>query len=264
MEEYLSNEVRDSAFPTIIKDRYDDKFYNPSRAYDQEMRTVLKEYSFQNMMSMVRAGSRALRNSDYVNPEIKKELLHEILRCWEQATSVLLVLIPLLAKNGSASFDGAGFVLAGNFGDTPQQKLINIIRCIPDNVVGWSQDDLFSPKMGPLLISHFIDESDEVKKHELALLLVKQRPKGWREPIHNYIAAVKKNSFYLLDIHDCLRTQYKYSYASPQVLKDIEYLIRMAITKHVTGTKLPGVKLINKMKDLIQGEVIPPREVPLD
>lgn len=261
MQEYLATGIRESALPTVIKDRYEDQFYNPSKAYDQEIRAVLREYSFHNMMGMMRAGSRALRNSDYVKPEIKKELLQEILRCWEQATRVLLVLIPMLAQKGEATFDGAGFTLAGDFGDTIEKRLIAIMSSIPGNIVTWSQDDLYSQKMGPLLLDQFSSEGDEVKKHELGLLIIKQRPRGWKDAIHRYIADVKKNSFYLLDVYDTLKNQYRYSQVSNQTLKEIEYLIRMAVTKHVSGQKEPGVKLINKWKTQITSEVIPDRQV---
>lgn len=210
------------------------------------------------MMRAVSAGARALRNSDYVDPEVKRLLLSEILRCWEQTSRVLLVLLPILAEEGQATFDGAKFLVDGDFGDSLNKRIMGILVQIPNNVVRWSKDDLFSPKMGPLLLDHFNNESNELRRHELAILLIFQRPRGWATPIEKYIASVGKNSFYLLDIYQVLRGQYQYAYASRRTLGDIAHLIKMAGAKHVTGNKAPGPKLIKKVK--FSEGVIPSRE----
>ena len=102
--------------------------------------------------------------------------------------------------------------------------------------------------MGPLLLEHFANEKDVVKKHELLLLLIAQRPRGWNKPVKKYIEATAKNSFYLLDVTMMLRHQYEYSYAAPRELKDIEYFIKMSSVKHSLGTKKPGIKAIKKIK----------------
>jgi len=173
---------------------------------------------------------------------------------WKQITKVLLVLVPLLAKRGHASFDGIFFFLADNFGDTPETRLRSIIMNIPTNIVSWYKDDLFSPKIGPLLIEQFANEVDDIKKHELVLLLIKQRPHGWKEPLQKYIEATTKNSFHLNDVMVRLRLQYQYSYAEPRELKDIEYLIKMSAAKHFLGTKKPGIKAIKKISDSVLPE----------
>ena len=253
--------VRDSNLPAEIKDRFADQDYDLSRPYDQRV-NIFAEQSVTCLMQTLRASSKALRNSDYVAPATKRALLEEILKCWEQLTMVLLVILPVLAEKGKATFDGVAFVLDGNFGATTKERLIGVLSEIPNNVVRWSKDDLHSQKMGPLLIDVFKKETIDLRKHELALLLISQRPRNWREIIQYYITSINKNSFYLLDVYRALRTQYRYSYASNATLKEIEHLIRMAITKHVTGTKEPGVKLIQKtIPKLVGDPVIPPREV---
>jgi hypothetical protein len=125
---------------------------------------------------------------------------------------------------------------------------------IPSNVVYWYKDDLFSQKMGPLLIEQYVSEVDDIKKHELVLLLIRQRPHGWKVQVQKYIEAVAKNSFYLYDATTALRNQYKYSYATPHELKDIEYLIKMSAVKHTFGTKKPGSKAIKKMSNSVLPE----------
>jgi hypothetical protein len=253
--------VRDSNLPAEIKDRFADQGYDLSRPYDQRV-SIFAEQSVTCLMQTLRASSKALRNSDYVAPDTKRALLEEILKCWEQLTMVLLVILPILAEKGQAIFDGVAFVLDGNFGSTTKERLNGVLSEIPNNVVRWSKDDLHSQKMGPLLIDVFTKETIDLRKHELALLLIYQRPRSWNEIIQDYITSIHKNSFYLYDVYRALRTQYRYSYASNATLKEIEHLIRMAITKHVTGTKEPGVKLIQKtIPKLIGDSVIPPREV---
>lgn len=253
--------VRDSNLPTDIKDRFADQGYDLSRPYDQSI-SVFAAQSVTCLVQTLRASSKALRNSDYVAPATKRALLEEILKCWEQLTMVLLVILPILAKEGVAIFDGAAFALEGDFGSTTKDRVIRVLSEIPGNVVRWSKDDLHSQKMGPLLIDVFTKETVDLRKHELALLLISQRPRNWNEAIRDYISSIQKNSFYLLDVYQTLRTQYRYSYASNTTLKEIEHLIRMAITKHVTGAKDPGVKLIQKtIHNLIGDPVIPPREI---
>lgn len=257
MQDEICNGVQESNLPTSVKDSYADRRYDRTQAYNQEIRDILTEYSFLLMMQSMKAGAKALRNSDYANPNIKRQLLWEIMRCWEQISKVLIVLMPLLATEGKASFDGQGFVLGGDFGKDPQEIMQRILLAIPNNIVLMTQDDIFSQKMGALLIDQLNNENDEQKKHILALLLIYQRPRDWRKQIEQYIISISSDSFYLMDIYETLRGQYRYSYASFQVLKDIEQLIIFAAAKHQSGRVLPKEKQIKK----ISRYVIPQREV---
>ncbi len=257
MQKELSEGVQGSNLPASVKDHYADRHYDRTRPYDQDIQDFIAEYSFVNMIQSMKAGARALRNSDYVDPDTKRKLLQEIMHCLEQTSKVLIVLVPYLAEKEYAIFEGTRFVLRGNFGDTPEKRLVNILNQIPINVVQLVQEDLFSKKMGPLLIDRLQNEEDELTKHELILLLINTRPRDWKTQVHKYISSVSKNSFYLLDVYISLRAQYRYAFVSPRTLNDIEYLIRMAAAKHATGSKIPGVKLIKK----VLPSVIPPRNI---
>lgn len=260
MQEEIANGVLESNLPDVIKDQYADRNYDQTRPYNQNISSVLTEPSFWRMLQTMKAGAKALRNSDYVSPEIKRKLLHEILNCWEQASKVLLVVLPILANEGYATYDGTGIFLSGDFGDTPQKRLQSILGQIPANVVSWCRDDLFSQKMGPLLIDQLSnDKISDISRHELMLLLIYQRPREWDKQVQRYIASNAKDSFYLFDVYLALRTQYRYSFASPHALREIEHLIMMTSTKHVTGKKEPGIKEISKVK--FKESPIPPREV---
>jgi hypothetical protein len=261
MKSEIEEGIKGSNLPIEIKDKFADQNYDSARPYDQSV-SILTHQSVICLMQTIRAASKALRKSDYVKPEIKRALLEEILKSWEQITMVLLVVIPILADKGEAKFEGANFVLEGNFGETAQQRAMSILLEIPGNVVKWSKDDLNSQKMGPLFLDVFANESIQIRKHELSLLLISQKPRGWRDSIQGYIADIHKNSFYLLDVYRALRAQYRYSFVSDKTLKDIEYLIKVSITKHVTGHKEPGVQLVKKTIPRLTGEpIIPIREV---
>lgn len=260
MQKEINNGIQGSNFPDSVKDHYADRQYDRTRPYYQDIRNILDEYSYERMVHTMTAGARALRNSDYVDPEIKRQLLGEIMRCWEQVSKVLLILTPYLAERGYAAFDGYSYLLDGDFGETTEDRLYRILNEIPINVVNWFQEDLFSQKMGPLLIDQLTKDISAIRKHELILLLINQRPRGWKTQVQHYISSIAKNSFYLWDVYRALRAQYRYSYASSQTLNDIEYLIKTSAAKHFIGSKNPGIKLLNKFQNAIQN-VIPDREV---
>jgi hypothetical protein len=259
MKAEIRDGIQESNLPAAVKDQYADAIYDPQRPYDQSVGDIVRSESLSVMLRTLQAASRALRNSDYVAPHIKRELLQAIFSGWEQVTKVLLVLMPLLVEKGRASFGGAVFLVQGKFSDSPAERLSELLQVLPWNVAVWFQDDLFSQKMGPLLIDQCKAETDELRKHEAILLLIMQRPRDWRQQVQNYIASVSKNSFFLLDVYSSLQREYRYAYASTATLRDIEYLIKMAAVKHVTGSKEPGPKQIASTK--LVGEVIPPREV---
>ncbi|MGK5081320.1 metallophosphoesterase family protein [Janthinobacterium sp. HLX7-2] len=259
MEKEIAEGVKESNLPVAIKDQYADKLYDKSKPYQQEIKNVLGAHNFSNMQSVMSAGARALRNSDYASTDVKKRLLKEIMNCWHQTTRVLFVILPLLAKEGYAAYDGAAFALGDGFGTEPNERLLRILVSIPYNVSCWVQDDLYSRKMGPLLLDQlFGGEIGEIEKHELVLILISYRPKNWDKAIQRYISECGKSSFYLMDTYQALRTQYRIGYFSDAAsLSTVEHLIKLAAAKHVTGQKLPNEKSLKNLK----GDFIPDRIV---
>lgn len=257
MNDEIVNGIRESNLPAKIKDQIADKYYDKKKPYNQDVREILSEHSFVMMAQCMTAASKALRNSDYVDPVIKKELLDEILKCWIQVSNILLILIPILSEHGHASFGGAGFVLSDDFGDTFEKRVQTLMLEIPQNIINWYQDDLFSQKMGPLLGQQLKIESNDLAKHFLVMLHIYNRPRGWRSVVENYISDIHKNSFYLYNTYKTLRGQYRYSYASPRSIESLGYLIKKAAAKHNTGIDNPGIKIINKVPD----SIMPTREI---
>jgi len=257
MQKEISEGVLNSKLPDDLKDRYADKSYNQMKPYNQSIQTFLQEYSLIILWQKIKATARALRNSDYVDPNLKKEVLLEIMRSWEEISKVLLALTPILAVKGFATFEGAGFFLDGDFGATFKERVQNIISVLPKNVVGFFKDDLYSAKMGPLLYYQISNAENELTKHQLILLTIIERPKSWKKQVEEYIISISPDSFYLYDVLNTLRVEYQFGFASDKMLQDLAYLIKMVLAKHNSGLKKPGVDKIVK----VSNKNLPPREL---
>lgn len=259
--EKLKNEIGENVLPSnlpdTVKDQFLDKSYNQIKPYNQSIRKIFEDYSLHNLMQQIKASSTALRNSDYSDPEIKKQLMIEIYQSWKQLAKVLFALSPIMATKGKAAFEGAAFELNGDFGDTYEVRLNRIIQVIPTNVVGYFQDELFSPKIAPLLYENFQNEEDELMKHHQALLLIFKRPNGWKQQIENYIVTLNKNSFFLYNTVNSLKTKYRFDFANPDELKSIKYLAKLGLAKHHFGGSKPTIAQIVKVED----SNLPTREV---
>jgi predicted MPP superfamily phosphohydrolase len=249
IHDQISEDVINSGLPDSVKDQYADKGYDQVKPYNQTIQQIFNEYSLNTLMQCAKAASRALRNSDYVEPEIKRELLDEILHCWDEFSKVILAITPALATKGNAIIDGLAVMLLGNFGDTFEKRAMSILRNVPYNVVEWFKSDLYSEKMARLLFERINKEENELIKHELILVIVNQRPQDWSLKVQEYIGSISKNSYYLFNVCSILRNQYKYAFVSPKALREIGYLIKMCVAKHELGTKMPGKEAIKKVPD---------------
>jgi hypothetical protein len=248
MQKGIGEDVIGSKLPEVVKDQYADNNYDQLKPYNQEVRTIMRDYSLLSLMSQITACSRALRNSDYVKPELKRELLHEIIKSWEEVTKVCLALTPIIASKGFTSFQGVGFIWAGDTDAPFEDKVYTIIDSLSFNVVEYFKDDLFSNKLGPLLYDRaFSPETTLLGKHQLMLTIAVERPKGWRNEVEKYIVSIDKNSFYLANILQVLMLQYSYAFVESSSLRDIEYLMRMCLAKHQFGDKKPGLDKLRKV-----------------
>ncbi len=257
MEEEVNNSLQKSNLPDNVKDQVADKNYNQIRPYNQSIQNIFHEYSLHKLMQQIKATSRALRNSDYVEPKLKKAALKEIQRSWEQVSKVLFALSPILALEGRAEFGGIGFILADNFGNNPKDRLNGILQVNPTNVIGFFKEDIYSSKMGPLLYEELNEVDNELKKHFLALLILFEKPRNWKKEIENYIISLHKNSFFLYDTVNNLKAKYKFDFLSEEDLSASRYLIKMGLAKNHFGSKKPGAHQIKQ----INNKNLPKREV---
>jgi hypothetical protein len=199
-QEKLKDNVISSGLPDEVKDKYADKHYDQIRPYNQIINSVLRDYSFLILMRQITATARALRNSDFVDVNLRKEVLDKIIQAWNEINKLLIILHPLLADKGNIAFEGAKFELNEddfNF-DDPLQKRLAVLLAVPTNVVKFFKDDLFSSKMGPLLIDKPISEKNTLLKHEIMILLIAERPNHWHKTVDDYIVSLDKNSFFYL------------------------------------------------------------------
>lgn len=233
-EKKISENVLSSGLPSEVKDKHNDLTYNQKKPYSQVINNVLKDYSFKTLMTQIEAGSRALRNSDYVDADIKVKFLDLIIEGWNEISKLLIILTPILADRGRASYDGASFHLLEDTINykSPEEKRLAVLTAVPLNIVNFYKDDLFSKKMGPLIINKAKTESNSMLKHELMRLLVSERPKNWNKELDNYIVGLNKNSFFLKDITSSLNTQFDYNATEISERRQIEQLLSKSRAKH--------------------------------
>lgn len=242
MQQELSDTVMNSGLPEAIKDKYQDLGYNQLNPYNQNVviHDFFEEYYVYNLMQEIKSSSRALRNSDYANVEIKKQLLDEILRGWLQISKVLFALIPILATKGRAEYGGAGFLLSDNFGTTEEERARNILFVILTNVVGFFKEDIYSSKISPLLYDAFEHPTSPLIKQQLALLFIICRPKNWYNYIEKYIVSLPKDSFFLFEVLNEMRAQYKFGFIEENDSQILSTLIRKSLAKHMLGVNNPS------------------------
>jgi len=255
-EAKIGDNVISSGLPDEVKDKYADKNYNQIRPYNQVLNSVMRDYSFLTLMRQITATSRALRNSDFVSDaNLKKELLNKITQGWNEVNKLLIVMTPLLAHKGNIAFEGAKFVLDQEAFDIddPQQKRLAILLAVPTNVVRIFKDDLYSAKIGPLIIDKALNETNTLIKHELMMLLIAERPKRWRDIINNYIVSLDKNSFFLSDVLSVLRFNIDFKATELTNVQNLKMLAKKCRAKHIFKNNNPGLGLLKRLDKMKGG-----------
>lgn len=255
-EEKIGSNVISSGLPDEVKDKYADKHYNQAKPYNQVFNSVMRDYSVLVLMRQISATSRALRNSDFVtDSQLKKELINQITQGWNEINKILIVLAPFLADNGNVAFEGARFNLnEDDFKiDDPVQKRLAVLLAIPTNIVKIFKDDIYSIKIGPLIINKAINETNSLLKHELMLLIMAERPKKWREVIDNYIVSLDKNSYFLSDTLSVLNFNIEYKATEIEDLQSLKILSKKCRAKHILKNNNPNIGLINRLDKLEKG-----------
>ncbi|MDO9177453.1 MAG: metallophosphoesterase [Agitococcus sp.] len=255
MQEEIEVNIKNTDLPDEVKDQYADHIYDPSRPYNQTIHKILEEFSMTLLMSYTKASARALRNSDYASPELKTQLFDAILRCIEQISNCILLISPLLALHGEVYFEGASFVLEGNFGKDPESKFQKIVVLIPTNILNWFSHDLYSEKMAPLIFKTLESQNNDFKKHILASLVTEQRPRYWKSKLKTYISEKHRNSFYLMSTFKTLKSEYMYSYSDDKELYDIYELLTLTLEKHRKGVEAPSSGQLKNLIEKLQKQI---------
>lgn len=254
-QEQLEQNIKESKISDEIKDIVADKNYDSIKPYTQTIHNYFEEYDVKNLMELIKSGSRALRNSEFIKPELKVELLKNISMAWKELMRALYLIAPILAKNGFGGVGGARFKLTEDFPKEFNECLKSIIIAMPFNLNIWFKDDLFSDKLRMLFREHRSKEEDFTVRHILALMECDARPSGWKNSILQYISGLNKNLFYLGNLYSNLRTNYSTKFLSGLEQRETEYLIKACWAKHNTGSTMPGIDTISKVPD----DILPKR-----
>lgn len=196
----IAERVESSNLPAEIKDKHADKNYRSEAPYDQSIRRFLDDYSVLMLLNGIKAACRALRNSPFVDVELKHKTTAAIFQGWEELSRVIFWISPMLATDGKAIHDGFALRLSEGFSTALDERFKEIITSNPYNVVGLLGGDLASKKIGPLIAECFEKSESMLQKHMILLFTVAVRPEGWEEATLAYINRLHPRSFYLGDL----------------------------------------------------------------
>lgn len=254
----LDDELKQTKLPTNIKDALDDKTYNPSIPFHQDVRKIWENYSVNYLQEMIGIASKVLRNSDYINPDTKVHLLEAITEAWLNTIRVVYLMAPALAMDGQAGYDDFRLHLDDTFNkDTADKKklLIEVLSAIPHNIVLWYKDNIYSSKMADLLYDKIDNETNPVIKHILVNLVIYEQPDHWDIVVRKYLDRSDKHSFYFGDTLSSLRIMYSKGVMSESNIARTKNLIYLAYTKLASKDgKMDSGQIKN-----IKSEVLPQR-----
>ena len=242
--EKLDDDLKKSKLPTNIKDALDDKEYNPSMPYHQEVKKVWENYSVNYLQEFIAIASKALRNSDYIDANNKEKLLDAICDAWLNIIRVVYLMAPALAKNGQAGYDDFRLKLDDSYDTNANisRLLVEVISNIPYNIITWFKDNIYSAKLADLFYEKINKEQNSVIKHLMICLVIFEMPNHWDDIVRKYLAETHKSSYYFGDTIDSLRIMYSKGSMSGADLAKTRNLILLAYTKLASkeGRMIPG------------------------
>lgn len=252
MRTELSKKVEESKLPTELKDCHADQSCDFAAPYDQSIQRFLHEYSVISMMQTIKATSRALRNSKYVDPDLKRRMLRCVVRGWASMARVVFLLAPTLAQRGHADYDGFRLILGEGFDGSYQKKLKDILLWGPFNVIQYLKDDLSSGKIGPLVTALLTSDINNIQKQFLAHFLIRERPDGWYKAVYEYMNLLHRNSFYLWDLLTITDLELAFGFTTDTERRHLKMLTDVGFAKHVVGPR----KRSTNQKSLPPGQAI--------
>lgn len=248
----LDDDLKQSKLPANIKDALDDKSYNPSMPFRQDVRKVWENYSVCYLQELIGIASKSLRNSDYIDAHNKERLLNAICEAWLNTLRVVYLMTPALAKDGQAGYDDFRLKLDDSFDDLRNdinRVLIEVISAIPYNVISWYKDNIYSAKLADLFYDKIIAETNPVVKHMMVSLIIFEMPSRWETIVKTYLADAGKSSYYFGDTLSLLKTMYAKGSMSESDVARTRNLILLAYTKLANKEgkmSLDGIKNISK------------------
>ena len=228
----INKQIQSSALPQEVKDHMIDQTYIPSSPYNQTVYRDVMEYTVQQMYANIEISSKALRNTTLVDAEVKENLLSAILTAWSVFAKVVSYMSKEFAHNSQVNIDGLKFSLVKDYMLLDEEhRRISIIENIPYNIMLLFQGHIYSPKMGKMLNDFFEKETDRIRKHLLACLIVSKTPTNWERSIDSYIKTQKHDSFYLSNILKALADRKALAEPQENVIVPVNTLLAKGISK---------------------------------
>lgn len=257
----LEENLQKSKLPDRIKDAWDDKNYSPSRPYHQDVYKVMNNYSVNYLQEMISIASKAIRNSDYIRPDLKENLFDAITQAWLEIVRVIYLMAPALAKDGVAGYDGFSLQLDESFNFenvSDDERLIAVIAAIPWNIVSWYKDDIYSAKLASLIFSKIDKPTNPIIRHLLMGVTITEQPDRWADTVRKYLSDTDRNSYYFGDTLDMLSFKWKFGAMSDQDAGYTKTLLLAGVAKLYSGSnrlELSNSKTINPKRALPEREV---------
>lgn len=123
---------------------------------------------------------------------------------------------------------------------------LEIVTAIPYNVLNWFHEDLFSRKMGALLAGYIRDHQGQLGATLLAMMMIRQKLKGWDKEVERFIIGENKNSFHLSLVFQELDSEFRVSFSTERTRQEMRRLSAMALAKDSTGSKHPNKQTCRK------------------
>lgn len=240
MKASLSDDIKNSSLPSEIKDRHADSKYQYLSPYDQSIDRYIESVSYHLFEKQLQTLSRALRNSDFADVQLRKRAIKLIVSSWQEISKILFIIAPALTVGGNAVFGGTRFLLDESWDrvkakNDRQLLFTSILRSIPLNVVSLTMNDVASQKIAKLFYYVLDDSPSDLVRHLVIRYLICQRPKGWNDKVFSYIGQIGERSFYQSDIRYALKSVMMYDNLLPN---DSNYVRELYVesTSKFTGT----------------------------
>ena len=101
------------------------------------------------------------------------------------------------------------------------------------------KDDIYSAKLGDLIIDSFNTETDKIRKHLLACLIISMTPTGWDKSIEQYIRTQEPNSFYIGDVLRAISARKSWGIEGDSNIPRLNSMLRLVSYKINVG-KMPS------------------------
>ena len=249
------DEVKHSKLPKEIKDAIADRNFDRSLPYNQTVKKFIEDSSLALCIQKMRSSARALRNSDHAEIEGKKRLFSEVMATMRSEMHLLAIAAPLFSKMGHLSFEGMGYFLDKSFDNFDENaKVIAILESIPLNMANRYLDDVYSPKMTPILHDYIKNTKSEQEKSLLIWFIVHKKPRNWEKITEEYIYSLNRNSFYLYILAGHVLNNYEFGFNTLDNFEKLKTLTGIIYGYHHTKARRPNLQTIKRFANKILGK----------